>query len=100
MLMAVDKIRSSAEHFCERRKLNHHFSMDNFRVQPTEQAGAQQFWKRRKHTAIDRLEMHRERPKRGRQSDVQAEGATPTASACGLQCADFGAADRRTKNHY
>src|SRR3954453_652796 len=74
--------------------------MDNFRIEPTQQAGAQQFWKRRKHAVVDRLEMHRERPKRRRQSDVQADRATRTAGCCGLQRTDFGAADRRTKNHH
>ena len=67
MLVAVDEIRGAAEHFAEGRKLHHQFGMDDFGIEPAQQARAQQLRKRQKHAAIDRLEVHRQGTKRRRQ---------------------------------
>ena len=46
MLMAVDEIRRPAERFAEGGELHHQFGTDDFGIEPPQQAGAQQFWKR------------------------------------------------------
>ena len=75
VLVAVDEIRSAAEHFVEGGKLHDQFGMDDFGIEPPQQARAQQFRKAQEHAAIDRLEVHGQRTKRRRQSGMQADRA-------------------------
>ena len=42
MLMAIDKIGSTAEQLAEGFELHHQFGADDFRIEPPQQAGAQQ----------------------------------------------------------
>jgi len=64
MLVTVDKIRRPAEHFLKSRELDHQFRMDDFDIEPPEEAGAQQFRKRREHAPVDWSEVHRQGAKR------------------------------------
>ena len=100
MLVAVDEVRGAAEHLGEGRELHHQFGVDDFGIEPAQQARAQQLREGRKHAAIERLEMHRQGPERRGQGDVQADGATRTAGGGRLQRADFVAADRRPDHHH
>ena len=97
MLMTVDEIRRAAEQFAEGRELHHQFGMDDFGIEPPQQAGAQQFREGQEHAAVERPEVHRQRTKRRRQRDVQADGATRTAGGGGFERHDFVAADRRAR---
>ena len=85
MLVAVDEIRRAAEQFAEGRKLHHQFGMDDFGIEPPQQARAQQFRKGQEHAAIERLKVHGQRTKRRRQRDVQADRAARTVGGGGLQ---------------
>ena len=87
MLMTVDKIRRAAEQLAEGRKLRHQFGMDDFRIEPPQQARAQQLRKAQEHAAIERLEMHRQRMERRRQCRVQADRAARAGGDGGLSAA-------------
>jgi hypothetical protein len=100
MLVAIDEIRRPAEQLGESRKLHHQFGADYFRIEPPGQTGAQQFRKGEELAAIDRLEMHRQRPERRRQCHVQADRATRALRGGRLQRTDFVAADRGSHHHH
>src|SRR6266403_1424238 len=73
--------------------------MNDLRIEPPKQARAQDFRKAQEHAAIERLKMHRQRPKRRRQGRVQADRATMAVRDDVLKRIDFLAADRRTYHH-
>ena len=100
MLVGVDKVRRAAEQFVESRKLHPQFRTDDLGIEPVEQARAQQFRKRQKHAAIDRLKVHRQGSKRRGQSGVQADRAAGAACNGGAQRAGFVAADRGPDHHH
>src|SRR5438105_13458720 len=100
MLVTVDKIRRAAEHFVERRELHQQFGADDFRIEPPQQACAQEFRKSQKHAALERLKVHRQWTKRSRYSDVQADCATGTVRCDTSKRAGFVAADRRSNHHH
>ena len=100
MLVAIDEVGRAAEQFLERRQLHHQFGADDFRIEFAQQPGAQQFWKRQEHAAVDRLEVHGQRPERRRQRDVQADRAARAFACRLLQGCDLVAADRRRHHHH
>ena len=75
MLVAVDEIRRAAEPLDESRDLRGQFGADDFRIEPPQQARAQQFCKRQEQAAIERPEMHGQRMERRGQRGMQADGA-------------------------
>src|SRR5258708_8047742 len=100
MLMAIDEIRLTAEHFVEGRKLHHQFGAYDFWIDPPQQPRAQQFRKRQEQAAVDRVEVHGQRPKRRRQRDVQADRAARAVGGDATKRAGFVAADRRADHHH
>ena len=58
------------------------------------------FAKRQEHAAIDRLEMHGQRPERRGQRRMQADRAARILGGGGLQRSDLVAADRRPHHHH
>src|SRR3954447_14559733 len=99
MLVAIDEVRGPAEHLGKCRKLHHQFSTDDFTIEQAKQSGAKQFGKGGKQAAVDRTKVHGQWAKWRSQRYVEADGATRSVANRSLQCADFGAADRRPHHH-
>src|ERR1700744_1700646 len=98
--MTVDKVRRAAEQFVEGRELYLQLGLDDFGVEPPQQAGTQELRKGQEQAAVERLEMHRQGPKRRRQRDVQADGATGAVGGEGLKRAYFIAAAGWSDHHH
>src|SRR5450432_437401 len=73
--------------------------MDDFGIEPPQQARAQQFWEAQEHAAIERLKMHCQGTKRRRQCGVQADRTTGTVGNGGLKQTNFVTADGRADHH-
>ena len=99
MLMAIDKIGRAAEQLAKGFELHHQLGADDFRIEPPQQAGAQQLRKAGKHAAVDRTEMHGQRAKRRGQGQMQADRAARAVRRRNAQRAGLVAAERRADHH-
>src|SRR3954453_15917576 len=93
MRMAVDEVRRAYERFREGCQLRLDLVAKEFAVEPPRKTGAQQLRKREKHVAVERAELHGERPERCRQCHVQSDRAARARFRCCLERLNLAALD-------